>query len=77
MLQIFADGVAAGATEAVMEMSLARAGPGAGLGRAGGRGDLHQPDAGPPGLPRHDGGVRRGEGDDCLRAWARRRRASP
>ena len=34
---------------------------------------LHEPDAGPPRLPRHDGGVRRREGAALLRSRARRR----
>ena len=62
LLKIFADGVAAGATEVVMEMSFACAGAGAGVGDSGGCGDLYESDAGPSGLSRDDGKVLRSEG---------------
>ena len=62
-LRVFADGVKVGATEAVMEMSIACAGAGAGLGAAGGCGDVYESDAGPSGLSRDDGAVFCGEGE--------------
>ena len=72
-LRVFADGVKAGATEAVMEMSIACAGAGARLGPAGGCGDVHEPDAGPSGFSWNDGKVFCWRRRDCLQELGRRR----
>ena len=67
LFQLFAEGVAAGATEAVMEVVVARAGAGKSLGPALGHGCVYEFDPGSSRFSRHHGSVFRGEGEDVHR----------